>query len=116
VRDYLTEHERRVLDELCVDGESNQVLGARLYVSAFTIKYHLQNIALVTGVHGRTALALWWIRTGRWAYYAREALAHVADEGQDQNDDQDDDEDAVEAHGRALPAGVTVDPSGTFVG
>jgi DNA-binding CsgD family transcriptional regulator len=72
VREHLTCYERRVLDELCINGESNQELGARLYVSPYTIKYHLQNIALVTGVHGRTALALWWIRTGRWAYYAGE--------------------------------------------
>lgn len=54
----LTPMQRRVLDELCTDGASNEDIAARLYVTPDTIKTHLRHILAATGAANRTALVV----------------------------------------------------------
>jgi DNA-binding CsgD family transcriptional regulator len=62
----VTPAERRVLEELVRDGADNYVIALRLQCRQHTIKFHLYNLYQKTGLPNRTALALWWIRTGRY--------------------------------------------------
>jgi DNA-binding NarL/FixJ family response regulator len=52
----------RVLEALVEDGASNTELGRRLFVTAATVKWHLVVVGHHTGLRGRTAIALWWVR------------------------------------------------------
>jgi DNA-binding NarL/FixJ family response regulator len=63
----VTPAERRVLEELVRDGADNYVIALRLRCCQHTVKFHLYNLYSKTGVPNRTALALWWIREGRYA-------------------------------------------------
>jgi DNA-binding CsgD family transcriptional regulator len=62
----ITPAERRVLEELVRDGADNYVIAQRLQCERATIKFHLYQLFQKTGVSNRTALALWWIRCGRY--------------------------------------------------
>ena len=52
----LSERELDVLREL-ISGDSNAEIGARLGISASTVKWHVQNLLEKTGMHTRTELA-----------------------------------------------------------
>ncbi|MCR4669191.1 MAG: response regulator transcription factor [Clostridia bacterium] len=52
----LSERELQVLREL-ISGDSNAEIGARLGISASTVKWHVQNLLEKTGMHTRTELA-----------------------------------------------------------
>ncbi len=54
-RDF-SERELEILREL-ITGDSNGEIGARLGISANTVKYHVQNMLDKTGMHTRTELA-----------------------------------------------------------
>jgi DNA-binding NarL/FixJ family response regulator len=58
----------RLLDELVRDGASNAVLADRLCVTVETVKWHVSAGMGVSGAANRTALALWWLRVGRYEY------------------------------------------------
>jgi DNA-binding NarL/FixJ family response regulator len=62
----ITPAERRVLEELVRDGADNYVIAQRLHVQPATVKFHLYQIFQKTNLTNRTALALWWIRKGRY--------------------------------------------------
>jgi len=57
----LTEREREIL-EFLVQGLSNKMIAARLYLSVRTVEGHLANIYLSLGVHSRTEAMLMAIR------------------------------------------------------
>lgn len=61
-----------MLDTLCIAGESNQQIAKRLGLTESTIKFHLGNAMLTSGIQTRTGLALWWLRKGRWPYFLEE--------------------------------------------
>lgn len=52
----LTPREREILD-LVAKGETNAQIAARLWLSAGTVRRHLENIFAKLGVHTRTAAA-----------------------------------------------------------
>jgi DNA-binding NarL/FixJ family response regulator len=64
----LTPQEQRVLEVLCIAGETNAEIGARLHVTPATVKWHLSHAMSTSGRTNRTAIALWWLRVGRWSY------------------------------------------------
>jgi DNA-binding NarL/FixJ family response regulator len=70
--DRLTPAERLVLDVLCVAGESNVVIAQRIGITSGTVKFHLTNALSTSGQTNRTAVALWWLRVGRWPYLLEE--------------------------------------------
>jgi DNA-binding NarL/FixJ family response regulator len=59
--------QRRCLEELVRDGADNHVIGERLNIRYATVKYYMHELMQATNTHNRTALALWWIREGRYA-------------------------------------------------
>jgi DNA-binding NarL/FixJ family response regulator len=62
----ITPAERRVLEELVRDGADNYVIARRLGIERCTVKFHCHALMQKTGLSNRTALALWWIRKGRY--------------------------------------------------
>jgi DNA-binding CsgD family transcriptional regulator len=62
----ITPAERRVLEELVRDGADNYVIAERLGCKQPTVKFHLYNLFQKSDTTNRTALALWWIRCGRY--------------------------------------------------
>lgn len=66
LRGVLPPATRGVVMMLCERGESNAILGQRLGLTEKTIKWHLGVAFVRSGTDNRTALALWWIRTGRY--------------------------------------------------
>jgi DNA-binding NarL/FixJ family response regulator len=62
----VTPAERRVLEEFVKDGADNAVIAFRLHCQPATIKFHFYQLFQKANVSNRTALALWWIRTGRY--------------------------------------------------
>jgi DNA-binding NarL/FixJ family response regulator len=66
--EQLTRMERTVVETLCEDGASNKVIGARLFLTEATIKFHIRHAMDKAGVRTRVALALWWIRKGRYEH------------------------------------------------
>jgi DNA-binding CsgD family transcriptional regulator len=62
----VTPAERRVLEELVRDGADNYVIALRLGLRPPTVKFHCHNLMQKIGLPNRTALALWWIRKGRY--------------------------------------------------
>lgn len=67
--------ERRAVTELARDGASDKVIADRLGVEYETVKSYLAGARRKAGVRSRTALALWWIRRGRYEHADREAAA-----------------------------------------
>lgn len=65
-RTYLTQREREVLIELAKDGPTNAEIGRRLFLSEATVKWHISGAFAISGVKGRVALVLWWIRVGQY--------------------------------------------------
>lgn len=63
----------KVLDELIRDGAPNVEIADRLFVSAQTIKWHISIGMSVSNTTNRTALALWWIRAGRYEWLASQS-------------------------------------------
>jgi DNA-binding CsgD family transcriptional regulator len=51
---HLTRREREVLS-LVAEGMTNAEIGARLWISAGTVRRHLENVYSKLGVHTRTA-------------------------------------------------------------
>ncbi len=54
----LTRREVQVL-ELVRSGKTNVEIARALFIEIDTVKFHVRNIMLKTGVHNRVALALW---------------------------------------------------------
>jgi DNA-binding NarL/FixJ family response regulator len=63
----VTPAERRILETLADDGPTNAQIAQRLHLSPYTVKWQLFQLMERSGTHTRTALALWWIRTGRYS-------------------------------------------------
>ena len=59
----LTERELEILKEM-LTGDSNQEIADRLYVSAGTVKRHVENLLAKTGFHTRTELVAEAVRLG----------------------------------------------------
>jgi DNA-binding NarL/FixJ family response regulator len=74
----VTPAERRVLEEFVRDGADNAVIASRLQCQPATIKFHFFQLFQKAGVSNRTALALWWIRTGRYEGYEPPTLRIAA--------------------------------------
>jgi ATP/maltotriose-dependent transcriptional regulator MalT len=55
-RDDLTEQERQI-GRLALEGLSNQEIGARLFLSARTVEWHLRKVYMKLGIHSRGELA-----------------------------------------------------------
>lgn len=64
----MTSGQVRIMEELVCDGPTNEQIGRRLHLAEGTIKYHLHAIYKLSGCKNRTALALWWIRKGRYEH------------------------------------------------
>jgi DNA-binding NarL/FixJ family response regulator len=65
----ITPAERRVLEELVRDGADNYVIAERLGCKQATVKFHMYGLFQKANVSNRTALALWWIRKGRYEHH-----------------------------------------------
>ena len=55
-RDDLTDQERQI-GRLAREGLSNQEIGARLFLSARTVEWHLRKVYMKLGIHSRGELA-----------------------------------------------------------
>jgi ATP/maltotriose-dependent transcriptional regulator MalT len=55
-RDDLTDQERQI-GRLALEGLSNQEIGARLFLSARTVEWHLRKVYMKLGIHSRGELA-----------------------------------------------------------
>lgn len=64
LRPSLTDRERNVLDLLVAGITSNRELGARLFISENTVKYHLRNILAKLHLENRAQVIAWAVRNG----------------------------------------------------
>lgn len=64
LRPTLTDRERNVLDLLIAGITSNRELGARLFISENTVKYHLRNILAKLHLENRAQVIAWAVRNG----------------------------------------------------
>jgi DNA-binding CsgD family transcriptional regulator len=60
MRGTLSDRERDVMD-LVVQGKGNKEIGARLCISAETVKTHIGHIRAKTGIRNRVLLAVRWL-------------------------------------------------------
>jgi DNA-binding NarL/FixJ family response regulator len=65
-RGVLTDTEVELVEELIKDGANRKQIAERTFRSEHAIRWHYSNMFEFTGVRTQTALALWWIRKGRY--------------------------------------------------
>lgn len=62
----LTPTERLFMEEFVKEGATNAELAAVLNVTEQTVKFHFSNLLKKSDTRNRAALALWYLRTGRY--------------------------------------------------
>jgi DNA-binding NarL/FixJ family response regulator len=64
----LTPFQVKIVRQLAKNGGSNKEIADELGYSETTPRTHICEALKITGLHSRTALALWWIRKGQYQY------------------------------------------------
>lgn len=67
-----TRREQHVM-ELIVQGKIGREIAQRLCLTEGTVKTYVSTMLKKTGLNSRTALAVWWVKTGADSYLVRSA-------------------------------------------